>query len=520
MVLIAALWTSSFVAVSAQSTFFDLSETHWAYASVMELVNDGTVKGYEDGGFHPDGTVTRAEFVKMIGKGDVIRTEPYADVDPSHWGYEYIMASGLQTDGNLFQPDIPITRGEVLELIWTRNGSPAGTVAPAAISGQWKNKDAAAWGYTYKIMIGDDGFNLRLEDPLTRAEAAALIIRGRNYASATPGNFADTVSEDLLKMIIKSSGLVDGNIDDLSAKITNGQMAMAVLRLLYGEDDPMLASYPKDIADCTYGKQWGVVAANYLNTTDYSEQMVNKNAVLSDTLAALSMAAYGKAKSGYEITTSGSYNGFSAEGKVQLGLSVAKGCGVEFYADGSLDGNREVTYKDLGVILIQLDSVIGLKRSYQDTIPKDEKIQKDLTQYPQNYMEYPVILESVPASVYQADYPGTGYTSDYAFAREFYMVFTDALAMLSQKLSTKDYRLKFTYYPSLVKRNEQGYYVIRVYMTKQGNFDGVTYADLFGSQFAGTNQPVKDGFIEIQTATPLNNIVYPAENLIVTQVIQ
>ena len=51
------------------SMFADLPESHWGYPSVNKLVADGTVKGYEDGTFRPDNTVTRAEFVKMMGVG-------------------------------------------------------------------------------------------------------------------------------------------------------------------------------------------------------------------------------------------------------------------------------------------------------------------------------------------------------------------------------------------------------------------------------------------------------------------
>ncbi len=39
---------------------------HWAQDSIEQAVNDGWVNGYPDGTFRPDGTITRAEFVKMV----------------------------------------------------------------------------------------------------------------------------------------------------------------------------------------------------------------------------------------------------------------------------------------------------------------------------------------------------------------------------------------------------------------------------------------------------------------------
>lgn len=520
-ILAAAVWTGSLIPAFAANDFNDLQSDHWAYASVQELVADGTVKGYEDGGFHPDGTVTRAEFVKMIGKGATVRTEPYSDVDSSHWGYDYIMASGLKTEGNTFLPDQPIKRGEVLELIWSRNGSVQNVSAPSAITKQCTTPAAAAWGYTYGIMIGDDGFNLRLDDPLTRAEAAALIVRGRNYASATPRNFSDTVSDELLRCVLKGSTLfVEKDVTDLSQKITNGELAMAAIRLMYGEDDPAITTYPKKASKCKYGKQWAVIASDYLGVTDYSEEMVNKPATLSHAVAALTMTAVGKAKDEHAVKSDANgYAGVAADGKLKLSLSVAKGSGIEFNADGSLDAGREVTLKDAGIILAQLDSVIGLKRSYKNTIAADEEIQKDLTKYPTNFSEYPVILKNVPTSVYEAPSTEQGYTAEYKMAREFYMAFSDSLSFLGQSVSKNGYKITFTYYPSLVRANSDGYYTLRVYMSVAGSLGNATFKDIFGSQFTGTDAAAHEGFLEVKTATPLNSLTYPPENWIVTQVI-
>ncbi|MBQ1211095.1 MAG: S-layer homology domain-containing protein, partial [Clostridia bacterium] len=73
VLLLSALMVFSTCAISVSAmTFTDLNESHWAYANVQTLVNDGTVKGYEDGSFKPEGTVTRAEFVKMLGTSSVV----------------------------------------------------------------------------------------------------------------------------------------------------------------------------------------------------------------------------------------------------------------------------------------------------------------------------------------------------------------------------------------------------------------------------------------------------------------
>ena len=165
----------SLVTIPAFAASFSDLEGHWGYDYVITLVNDGTVNGYPDGTFRPDGTVTRAEFVKLIGKSDVLYDGIYSDID-GHWGYDYIMYSGLEGyDDGTFKPDTPITRNDCVNLIWKRNGAQKDIICPSALTRQGTNPDAVAWAYTNGIVCGDDGLNLRLSDTLTRAEAAQII---------------------------------------------------------------------------------------------------------------------------------------------------------------------------------------------------------------------------------------------------------------------------------------------------------------------------------------------------------
>ena len=77
--------------------------------------------------------------------------------------------------------------------------------APVVVSNQAKNKPAIAWAYNNGIMIGDDGVNLRLEGNLSRAEAAALIVRARETDFSLPNqNFVDVANAELLKRIFES----------------------------------------------------------------------------------------------------------------------------------------------------------------------------------------------------------------------------------------------------------------------------------------------------------------------------
>ena len=46
--------------------FKDVSQSHWAYDSIVEMKHKGLIKGYEDGTFKPDSIVTREEFAQMV----------------------------------------------------------------------------------------------------------------------------------------------------------------------------------------------------------------------------------------------------------------------------------------------------------------------------------------------------------------------------------------------------------------------------------------------------------------------
>ena len=52
-------------AVPAMAAFRD-TEGHWAEKTLTEWQEQGLIDGYSDGGFHPNASVTRAEFAKLL----------------------------------------------------------------------------------------------------------------------------------------------------------------------------------------------------------------------------------------------------------------------------------------------------------------------------------------------------------------------------------------------------------------------------------------------------------------------
>lgn len=77
---------------SAASSFKDIA-TSWARASIEQVYAKGIIKGYEDGTFRPQNSLTRAEAVTMINhflgraKATGVSTPTWSDVSASFWAF-------------------------------------------------------------------------------------------------------------------------------------------------------------------------------------------------------------------------------------------------------------------------------------------------------------------------------------------------------------------------------------------------------------------------------------------------
>ena len=193
---------------------------HWAQDVIQQAVQEGWVNGYPDGTFRPDGSVTRAEFTKMLlaasrltpgsdtvcwmqrsevfaSPGEDGRSrEPaatFADMD-DNWltkqGWtEAAVYSGILIPGDyfqqLFQPEKEITRGEIAVL----TARSLGLVYPATQDTETQSNfsDSASFSSpqaAYIREIADIGIitgypdgSFRPENTATRAEAVTMVAR-------------------------------------------------------------------------------------------------------------------------------------------------------------------------------------------------------------------------------------------------------------------------------------------------------------------------------------------------------
>lgn len=524
--------------VFAQKTFSDLPSSHWAYASINTLVNDGTINGYEDGTFKPEGTVTRAEFVKMIGAGPTVRAERYYDIDETHWAYNYIMTSGMKEDGsNRFFPDRAITRGEVVELLWKRGGSVKGTVAPSAVTEQYKdNTDAVAWAYTYGLMQGDNGIDLRTSDTLTRAEATALIVRARGITVNSPkSDIVNTVSEELLKTVFESVKIFDNTKYNSSQTVTYGEFAKATVRLATNEYNVTYKGFSAiEAFEHKYSKPMFAIGKALLGDDVINAKTADKNTTIQDGLIMLTFAAitnsaypvgYG-AKDEYYADVTGDLNN-----KENMFITYAYKNGIKLYANDKIDATREITHKDIACILLQLDKKIGLIKSETTDLSnginlfKAEKIRTDLSSYPVNASEYMCILEDVPNIVYATELTAYGdvvqkRSATYSFAKEYADIFTLMLERYRYLCQKNGADVRFTYYPSLVYSNGNGY-TMRVKCEVTGEPMNVYMQDMFKGEY-GDNYKVYNGmtfYMDIVTGGPITDIVVDTDKVEVDKMV-
>ncbi len=533
--IIVSLVLTGQMMVYAQKTFTDLTSSHWAYASINTLVNDGTINGYQDGTFRPEGTVTRAEFVKMIGNGSTMRAQRYFDVDETHWAYSYIMTSGMKEDGsNRFFPDRPITRGEVVELLWKRGGSLKNTVAPSVVTDQYKdNTDAIAWAYTYGLMQGDNGIDLRTSDTLTRAEATALIVRARAITVNSPkSDIVNTVQDELLKTVFESVNIFETKEYVPEKTVTNGEFARAAVRLATGERMLTYKGYSAvEEFDHKYAKDIYAIGTACLGEDTINADFADKKTTVQDGVAMLVHAAI--KNSAYPVAY-GSKNSYYSDIKGKLSdkaneyLTYAYKNGIKLYANDRIDASREITHKDIACVLLQLDKKIGLIRSKtttENSAYSADKIRTDLGSYPANASEYVYILEDVPNLAYTTELTAYGdVKSDrsavFALANEYSYIFESTLKSYRYLCKKNGADVKFTYYPSLVYDNGNGY-TMRVKCEIIGEPMSVYMQDMFEGEY-GDNYKVYKGmtfFMDIVTGGPVTDIVIDTDKVEVDKMV-
>lgn len=216
------------ISASAQAPkFSDVPESHWAYANITRLCDKGIVGGMGDGRFSPDGTVTGAQFIKMIvdamvmGAGDetTVATMMNAKNDhPTTWFEPYAKAAQAANlcDGTAYagyaansdEWNWPIQRYEMASILYNCVEKDS-TVKPSKVTSvtiadfeslliqEKPVRDAVKYVYAAGLMSGyDDGQFLGYK-MMNRAEATAIICRLMDWNAEEHDGVLDTSTEKI-----------------------------------------------------------------------------------------------------------------------------------------------------------------------------------------------------------------------------------------------------------------------------------------------------------------------------------
>ncbi len=522
LLLTVVMLLSMAVCVSAQQQFTDLSETHWAYANIQQLVTEGTIKGYPDGSFRPESLVTRAEFAKMFGAGATKKTSDFKDLTSAHWSYSYVMASGVDADKEYFRPDEYMTRGEVLDALWDRCGVKVDAKVPGVISRQFSNEDAVTWAYTTQLIKGNDGVDLRLSDTVTRAEVTALILRVRTLDTKNLKSITDNISDKLIGKINDTFDLFEGGYS-AEKKVTYGQAAHAALLLSYGTDDYIPAGKYEMGFDGKYDTAMACMTAYIWEKSKNTQEYANKNVTVQDALLAIMNAVVtssaGDVPVGTNVKTfedAVKTNGFMSD----VYMAYAYNKGIFNTLDGKLNANGEITMKEFMSLVIQADRLGGFARNIKNGKVENGEILKEADKYPINYKNYGVILKDIPAYVY--DYAGFSEApkSDFYEVNDFETIFKVYLSELEILESRKtNYKVSYTFYPSLTSITKSDIqFVLKL------EFDDVVSDTTFASVLpvsSGNTQLIEEGktyYVLVSSGVSFSDYI-PVDNTKIVKII-
>jgi len=190
---------------AANAAFADISDQTTDTAATL-LKNLGIVDGYSDGGFHPNDTLTRAQFCKMAvllsGTRDLAAYAGFTifpDVRAEHWSSMYVNAAarGLKIitgfpDGT-FKPDAPISFAQAVTTLMRLLG-----YSDSDVGLSWPQ------GYLDKArQIGlTKGVNLNANDAIKRGLGAQMFYNAIFATNKDGARYYDTLGFTEQKVII------------------------------------------------------------------------------------------------------------------------------------------------------------------------------------------------------------------------------------------------------------------------------------------------------------------------------
>lgn len=243
LALTAAMIVPSVPAMAAPS---DIAG-HWAESVITQWQSKGLIQGYEDGTFKPGNTITRAEFVTLMNNAKGFWSEGsinFSDVKNGRWFYSAVaraVAAGYvkgYSDGS-FKPNNTITRAEAAVMIANTaklSANEAGAYRFTDIGSipAWaRGSVGAVVAAGYMTGYPDGSFDANAS--ISRAEAVSSLNRmlgGTAYQPTQPTTpTTDTTKTTSDDVVIEDKGTtlknqtVDGNVT-IAKSVGNGDVTL------------------------------------------------------------------------------------------------------------------------------------------------------------------------------------------------------------------------------------------------------------------------------------------------------
>lgn len=169
-------------------------ENHWAKSYIDYAISNGFAFGTQDGNFEPDRPITRAEFINILARyvklGSNVFFTSFNDISPDSWYFPMIVSAedaGIikgYDDGG-FHPDSPVTREDAITFICRAYKTDPPYYDIFALFSDISDTSDYAKKYVIfaaenKILIGYENNTIKPKNYITRAEALVML---NNFSS-------------------------------------------------------------------------------------------------------------------------------------------------------------------------------------------------------------------------------------------------------------------------------------------------------------------------------------------------
>ncbi|MBR3933713.1 MAG: S-layer homology domain-containing protein [Clostridia bacterium] len=188
----------------APTKFSDVTSSHWAYNAVMQVYQKNWFKGYPDGSFRPNASITRAEalkvFVMFLGldyQSVDVSDLTYSDISADDWYAAYVEAGKdlfpvhTTIQGKTpFNPNMPVTREDTIYALVKALGCDVDVKYPdQSVLNMFKDANSISGNIKaifsialmHELVSGFPDGTIRAQAALTRAEFATLLLRGTEH---------------------------------------------------------------------------------------------------------------------------------------------------------------------------------------------------------------------------------------------------------------------------------------------------------------------------------------------------